>query len=102
MKEPFIVYLSGIDTRSGSMPSRSLSDVNMFVVVNPDTRKILLVNIPRDYYVHLHGKNGLRDKLTHAGVYGIDKSVKGVYIPRSSRGKDKRSYFNNQKKWKYK
>ncbi len=70
MKQPFIVYLSGIDTRTDSMPSRSLSDVNMFIVVNPDTRKILLVNIPRDYYVHLHGKSGLRDKLTHAGVLG--------------------------------
>lgn len=70
MKEPFIVYLSGIDTRSDSMPSRSLSDVNMFVVVNPETRKVLLVNIPRDYYVHLHGKSGLRDKLTHAGILG--------------------------------
>ncbi len=70
MKEPFIVYLSGIDTRSGEMPSRSLSDVNMFMVVNPETRKILLVNIPRDYYVHLHGKSGLRDKLTHAGILG--------------------------------
>lgn len=70
MKEPFIVYLSGIDTRTDSMPSRSLSDVNMFIVVNPDTRKILLVNIPRDYYVYLHGKKGLRDKLTHAGILG--------------------------------
>lgn len=70
MKKPFMVYLSGIDTRTDSMPSRSLSDVNMFIVVNPDTRKILLVNIPRDYYVHLHGKSGLRDKLTHAGILG--------------------------------
>lgn len=70
MKEPFTVYLSGIDTRTNSMPSRSLSDVNMFIVVNPDTRKILLVNIPRDYYVNLHGKSGLKDKLTHAGILG--------------------------------
>lgn len=70
MKEPFIIYLSGIDTRSDSMPSRSLSDVNMFIVVNPETRKILLVNIPRDYYVRLHGKSGLKDKLTHAGTLG--------------------------------
>ena len=52
------------------MPSRSLSDVNMFVVVNPKTRNILLVNVPRDYYVQIHGTTGLRDKLTHAGVIG--------------------------------
>lgn len=68
--KPFIVYLSGIDTRSSGMPSRSLSDVNMFVVVNPKTRNILLVNVPRDYYVQIHGTTGLRDKLTHAGVIG--------------------------------
>ena len=70
MKKPFTLYLSGIDTRTNSMPSRSLSDVNMFIVVNPETRKILMVNIPRDYYVHLHGTTGLKDKLTHAGILG--------------------------------
>ncbi len=69
-KKPFIVYLSGIDTRSDKMPSRSLSDVNIFIVVNPNNRKILMVHIPRDYYVQLHGKTGLKDKLTHAGING--------------------------------
>ena len=69
-KDPFIIYLSGIDTRSNYLPSRSLSDVNMLIVVNPKTRKILLVNTPRDYYVQIHGTEGLRDKLTHAGSMG--------------------------------
>ena len=68
--EPFIVYLSGIDTRTDSMPTKNLSDVNMFIVVNPQTRKILSVNVPRDYYVQLHGTTGLKDKLTHAGMRG--------------------------------
>ena len=68
--KPFIIYLSGIDTRSGKMPSKSLSDVNMFIAVNPSTRKILMVSVPRDYYVQLHGKTGLKDKLTHAGMNG--------------------------------
>lgn len=70
LKEPFVVYLSGIDTRSGDMPARSLSDVNMVIVVNPLTHKVLMVNIPRDYYVQLHGTTGVKDKLTHAGVQG--------------------------------
>lgn len=70
MNKPFTVYLSGIDTRENAMPSRSLSDVNMFIVVNPETKKILMVNIPRDYYVQLHGTKGLKDKLTHAGILG--------------------------------
>ena len=67
---PFTIYLSGIDTRSGTMPNRSLSDVNMVVVVNPNTHKVLLVSTPRDYYVQLHGTTGLKDKLTHAGMIG--------------------------------
>lgn len=69
-EEPFIIYLSGIDTRKNKMPKKNLSDVNMFIVVNPKTRKILLVNVPRDYYVQLHGTKGLKDKLTHAGMRG--------------------------------
>ena len=76
--KPFIIYLSGIDTRSGKMPSKSLSDVNMFVVVNPKTRKILMVGVPRDYYVQLHGKEGLKDKLTHAGMNGGVKLSKAT------------------------
>jgi len=70
----FILYISGIDTY-GSIGARSRSDVNILMVVNPDTGKVLLVNTPRDYYVQLRGKTGLPDKLTHSGVYGIDVSV---------------------------
>lgn len=67
-KNSFVIYISGIDTRSNSMPARSLSDVNILMAVNPDTKKILLVHTPRDYYVKLHGTSGLPDKLTHAGT----------------------------------
>ena len=74
-KEPFNIFISGIDSY-GKISSVARSDVNMIVCVNPKTRQILLVNTPRDYYVKLHGTSGYRDKLTHAGVYGIDMSVK--------------------------
>ncbi len=69
-KEPFVVYLSGIDTRSNALPSRSLSDVNIILAINPNTRNILMIHIPRDYYVQIHGTTGLKDKLTHAGAIG--------------------------------
>lgn len=72
--KPFIMYISGIDTY-GAIGTVARSDVNILAVVNPQTHKILLVNTPRDYYVQLHGTTGLRDKLTHAGIYGIDMSV---------------------------
>lgn len=73
--KPFIVYVSGIDTY-GEVSTVSRSDVNILAVVNPQTHKVLLVNTPRDYYVQLHGTTGVKDKLTHAGIYGIDMSVR--------------------------
>lgn len=69
----FTVYISGIDTY-GSVNTRSRSDVNILAVVNTTTGKIQLINTPRDYYVPLTISNGSRDKLTHAGIYGIDVS----------------------------
>lgn len=75
IEEPFILYISGIDQYGNVNSVRGRSDVNQLVVVNPKTHHILLVNTPRDYYVQLAGTTGLKDKLTHAGIYGIDKSI---------------------------
>src|SRR5574344_1017475 len=66
---PFIIFINGIDTRSGKLPTRSLSDVNILMAVNPKTRHILMVHVPRDSYVTVHGKNA-KDKLTHTGSIG--------------------------------
>jgi len=76
-KESFNVFISGIDTY-GDIETVSRSDVNMVVTVNPDTNEVLMTSIPRDYYVQLNGTSGYKDKLTHAGMYGIEKSVKTV------------------------
>ena len=73
-KDPFIIYISGSDSRTG-VETTARSDVNIVAVVNPKENKILLISIPRDYYVQLHGTTGTKDKLTHAGVYGIEKSI---------------------------
>jgi LCP family protein required for cell wall assembly len=70
----FVVYISGIDT-AGPINRVSRSDVNMLMAVNPDTGQVVLVNTPRDYYVQLHGTTGTKDKLTHAGIYGVQKSI---------------------------
>ncbi|UTX51106.1 LCP family protein [Candidatus Saccharibacteria bacterium TM7i] len=84
--KPFALYISGIDTY-GEISAVSRSDVNMLAVANPTTRNLLLINTPRDYYVQLHGTTGTKDKLTHAGVYGIDMSrqtledLYGIEIP---------------------
>ena len=72
-KDTFSIFVSGIDTY-GKINSVSRSDVNMIVTVNPVTKQILLTSIPRDYYVKLHSF-GVKDKLTHAGIYGVNESV---------------------------
>ena len=72
-EESFNIFISGIDTY-GSISSVARSDVNMVITVNPNTHKLLITSIPRDYYVTLAGKNA-KDKLTHAGIYGIETSV---------------------------
>ena len=74
-KEPFTVYISGIDVY-GKIGQTSRSDVNMLVTVNPVTKEVLMTTTPRDYYVTLPNVSGdSRDKLTHAGIYGINCSM---------------------------
>lgn len=75
-KKPFNIFISGIDTYE-NINSVSRSDVNMIMSINPTDKKILLTSIPRDYYVKLSGINEY-DKLTHAGMYGIDTSIDTV------------------------
>lgn len=70
----FVVYISGVDTW-GSATTKSRSDVNILAVVNTNTKKVLLVSTPRDYYVPLSISEGIKDKLTHAGIYGVNSSV---------------------------
>ncbi len=70
----FSVYISGIDSRSG-LVAKSRSDVNIIATVNMDTRQIALVSTPRDFYVPLPISGGVPDKLTHAGIYGVDVSI---------------------------
>lgn len=75
--DSFNIYISGIDTY-GSITSVSRSDVNIIVSINPTTRKMMITSIPRDYYVKLPSKEGYKDKLTHAGIYGIEESVGAI------------------------
>jgi len=74
-QEPFTVYISGIDVY-GEIEKTSRSDVNMLVTVNPQTKEILMTTTPRDYWVYLPDVSGqYRDKLTHAGIYGVQCSM---------------------------
>jgi len=69
--KPFSIYVSGLDVE-GDINQTGRSDSNMLVLIDPERYKVLLINTPRDYYVMIHGTKGIPDKLTHAGMYGID------------------------------
>lgn len=71
----FTLYISGVDSRSSELVSKSRSDVNILAVVNADTRQVVLISTPRDYYVPLSISGGVPDKLTHAGIYGVQVSM---------------------------
>ncbi len=75
---PFNIYIAGGDAY-GSINKVMNTDVNMVVSVDVKNHKMLFTSIPRDYYVVLPSKGAnAYDKLTHAGYYGINESIKAV------------------------
>lgn len=76
-EESFIIYVSGIDTY-GSLSTVSRSDVNKLLVVNPNTHKMLIVSIPRDFYIPQVCQGYQSDKLSHTGVFGVGCTVDSV------------------------
>lgn len=78
-KDCFCAYVSGIDTY-GPVTTRSRSDVNILAIVNTSTKMVLLISTPRDYYVPFKFPpvSGAMDKLTHAGIYGIEGSMRAL------------------------
>lgn len=76
LTETALIYVSGMDNYA-SLNNTGRSDVNMVIGINNKTAQILLISIPRDYYVELASKNAM-DKLTHAGIYGINTSIETI------------------------
>lgn len=74
LSDPIInILISGSDTRSNVIDQRGRSDVNIIASINTQTHQILLISTPRDYFVPLDvGVEDAYDKLTHAGIYGMD------------------------------
>lgn len=76
-KEPFVVLITGSDTRDSALTVVTRTDVDMIMAVNPQNRQIVFVSIPRDYYVYNPGLEGM-DKLTHLGNLGVTNTVAGI------------------------
>ncbi len=77
-QDSFILYISGIDPYGNINTSRGRSDLNILAVVNPKTNHILVVYHPNNYYLSFMDQDGLKDKLSNMGIYGIDKSIKAL------------------------
>jgi len=74
-KEPFVIYIAGVDNRDEFQANRH--DVNIMAVIDPIKHVITMVSVPRDGYVQLGCRTRTAmDKLTHAGVYGMDCAIK--------------------------
>lgn len=77
VEDPFSIYIAGND-ESSKLDTFGRNDVNIIATFNPVTRQALLVTTPRDYWIDIYSlsENGIKkDKLTHAGNFGIDSSM---------------------------
>ncbi len=83
-QQPFVIGILGNDESTLSSLSKTSgfrSDVNMICAVNPVTKQILVITVPRDSYVSVDGNDSYKDKLTHSPLYsGSGKSGIGYWI----------------------
>ena len=75
---PFTIYVAGDDTRGSQLTTFGRTDVNLLLNVNPNTKQILIVGIPRDAYIPNPALNYEDDKLTHLGNEGIQNTMNGI------------------------
>lgn len=69
-KDPFNIYISGVDLTSKNINDKGSSDVNIIMTVNPQTKKVIMQTIPRDSWAPLTCENGNHTKLTYGGAWG--------------------------------
>lgn len=68
-KEAISILLLGVDSGDLGRTEQGRSDTILLATINPNTRKTVLMSIPRDTYAEIIG-NGSWDKLNHAYAYG--------------------------------
>ena len=76
-ENPFVVFVSATDTFGDlNKEGNERSDTNILAAVNPKTHTVMMVSVPRDYYIPVIAKSVSintslnSDKLTHIGLYG--------------------------------
>nr|WP_257142425.1 LytR family transcriptional regulator [Bacillus toyonensis] len=74
-KKPISILMMGVDQRG---EDQGRSDSLMLFTLNPKTKSMKIISIPRDSYTEIVGK-GTKDKINHAYAFGgIDMAVKTV------------------------
>lgn len=77
LKEPFVVYVSGLDN-VGQPNYNGLSDVNMLLMVDPQNHHVEMISINRDTYVPNKKFGDYPDKLTHLGWQGVEAGAEAL------------------------
>lgn len=76
LDEPFTVLLLGTDVAKENQNWRA--DVIIVAAVNPKTKSVKMVSIPRDSFVEIANTGGHRDKINSAPFWGAQKGVDPV------------------------
>ena len=54
------------------------SEINQLLIVNPETNKILVLNIPANYYMPTDENSETGDTLANTGLIGVEESIEGL------------------------
>ena len=74
-KDPFSFFVAGSDSRDARLTRITRTDVDIICTVNPVTKQIMIVSLPRDSYIANPAAHDGLDKLTHMGIYDITNSL---------------------------
>lgn len=70
-ENPFTILFIGVDQLTTEEEKEAFrTDILMLVAINPKTKSIKILSIPRDTYVEIANTNGKMDKITHAAMIG--------------------------------
>lgn len=74
----FMVFIAGSDSRYSALTEYTRTDVDMIMTVDPVNKQLLLISMPRDWYVKNPALWNGYDKLTHLGNNGMQNSIDGL------------------------
>ena len=79
-KKPFSILLMGVDSEKDGLKKNAYANGDGLILLtfNPETLNVTMMSIPRDSYVPISCRNNTKNKLTHAGWFGIDCMIETI------------------------